>query len=123
VYDFETNTHRLLTRAPKTRDGVPRWSPDGQWVAFHRPTKVGRGWNLWLIHPDGTGETQLTETNREDSHPEWSQDSKTIAFQSYRSNRSFDVYLVDVATKGLTRVTATDSVEEQQPIWIPQVKR
>jgi Tol biopolymer transport system component len=123
VYNFDTNTHRLLTRVQDAKDGYPRWSPDGQWVAFHRPTKVGRGWNLWLIRPNGTEETQLTVTDREDSHPEWSPDSKRIAFQSYRSRQTFDIYIVDVATKSLTRVTETDDTEEQQPIWIPQAKR
>jgi len=123
VYNFETDTHRLLTKAPDARDGYPRWSPDGQWVAFHRPGEGRREWDLWLIRPDGTGETQLTETNRENSHPAWSQDSKQIVFQSNRSKQTFDVFIVDVATKSLTRVTATDRLDEQQPIWIPQPKR
>jgi Tol biopolymer transport system component len=123
VYNFDSNTHRLLTRAPDARDGYPRWSPDGQWISFHRPGKKLQGWNLWLIRPDGSGASELTVTDREDSHPAWSPDSSRIAFQSYRSNKSFDVYLVDVATKELTRVTATDKVEEHQPIWMPPAGR
>lgn len=123
VYNFETDEHRLLTKAVNANDGYPRWSPNGEWIAFHRQGKGGAGWHIWMVHPDGTGETELTTTKYEDSHPAWSPDSKQIAFQSYRSDTTFDVYMVGVAAKNLTRITTTDEMEEQQPIWIPELRR
>jgi hypothetical protein len=47
-------------------EGSPAWSPDGRWIAFHRsgverdPGEHPAQQDLWLVHPDGTGETRLT---------------------------------------------------------------
>lgn len=47
-------------------DGSPAWSPDGRWIAFDRaaverdPGEHPAQQDLWLVHPDGTGETRLT---------------------------------------------------------------
>jgi Tol biopolymer transport system component len=71
-----------------------------------------------MIDPDGSGETHLTTGALEDSHPSWSPDSEQIIFQSCRSDRSFDIYTIDIATKSLTRITSTDKMDEHQPIWI-----
>jgi Tol biopolymer transport system component len=108
-----------LTRAPKAYDAYPRWSPNGEWIAFHRKGKSRGQWNIWIVHPDGTGETQLTDGRRESSNPSWSPDSRRIVFQVYRPDPdTYDVALVDVATRQVTPVTQTDQVTEEYPVWI-----
>ncbi len=119
IYDLKTDKHRLLTRAPKAYDAYPRWAPNGEWIAFHRKGKSRGQWNIWIVHPDGTGETQLTDGRRESSHPSWSPDSRRIVFQVYRPDPdTYDVAVVDVASRQVTPVTQTDQVTEEYPVWI-----
>ena len=47
-------------------EGSPAWSPDGRWIAFDRagverdPGEHPAQQDVWLVHPDGTGEIRLT---------------------------------------------------------------
>jgi Tol biopolymer transport system component len=47
-------------------EGSPAWSPDGRWIAFDRagverdPGEHPAQQDVWLVHPDGTGEMRLT---------------------------------------------------------------
>ncbi|MCD6021077.1 MAG: tolB [Actinomycetia bacterium] len=47
-------------------EGSPAWAPDGRWIAFDRagverdPGEHPAQQDVWLVHPDGTGERRLT---------------------------------------------------------------
>jgi dipeptidyl aminopeptidase/acylaminoacyl peptidase len=91
---------RRLTVAG-TRDGDPRWSPDGRWLAF----TSGRGDappQLFVLPADGPGESrQLTALKQGVESPVWSPDSTRIAF-SARAHDPGDE--VDDASKRPPRV-------------------
>ena len=55
-----------------------KWSPNGTWIAFDRPAS-GSDHDLFLIHPDGSGEVNLT-TNFEPGIccARWSPDSSAL---------------------------------------------
>jgi Tol biopolymer transport system component len=55
--------HRITAWTFET--GGPAWSPDGEWVAFH---KEG---GLFLVHPDGSGLERVPGTQARDSSPAW----------------------------------------------------
>jgi Tol biopolymer transport system component len=65
---------RQLTEGPGI-DRVPRWSPDGQWIAtFSDRTKELQ---VWVIRPDGSDSRQVT--NISSSVAAWSPDSRRMA--------------------------------------------
>ncbi len=62
------------------RDGSPRWSPDGRWLAF-TSARGGAPAQLFVLPADGPGESRrLTELQEGVVTPEWSADSTRIAF-------------------------------------------
>lgn len=71
----------------KSRGSEPKWSPDGQWIAYLGSD--GNQSGLWIVHPDGSGATFLA--TREGSNSPlpgqggtitWAPDSKQIAYVS-----------------------------------------
>jgi tricorn protease len=80
TYDFSTGKEAQLT-AGSGRDEVPRYSPDGKWIAFERNSK-----ELRMIDPV-TKREKLLATGTFDSPPfvemrdfVWSPDSRFVAF-------------------------------------------
>jgi Tol biopolymer transport system component len=58
-------------------DSQPRFSPDGQWIAFISDREGSE--NLWIIHPDGTGVKQVSKAGNDDFiSPAWTPDGKYI---------------------------------------------
>lgn len=60
---------RQLTRNG-AEDSWPRWSPNGRWIAFH--SNVDGDFDIYVIRPDGTELTLVTEYTGLDQFPEWS---------------------------------------------------
>ncbi|MEX2425467.1 MAG: DPP IV N-terminal domain-containing protein [Thermomicrobiaceae bacterium] len=55
----------------------PRWSPDGDWIAFVR--RLEGQTDIWVVPADGGEPVQLTEKGNVTA-PEWSPDGEFIAF-------------------------------------------
>src|SRR5437667_956389 len=76
-----TGESRQLTAGP--RDSQPRWSPDGNYLAFVRvPEKEGRPDQpqLFILSMAGGEAFQFTSLPRGAGGPQWSPDGKMIAF-------------------------------------------
>ncbi len=119
----------LLGSAPVRIPGIPQhatdlaWSPDGTWIAFSyydNPSKQIK--DVYIIHPDGTGLTRLTDTpNADEDGPAWSPDSRQIAFSGRDRTDTVglrDIYRMNTDGSGVTRVT-TDPASEFDPAWSP----
>jgi Tol biopolymer transport system component len=48
----------------------PAWSPDGEWIAFAAWRK-GAGYDLYVVHPDGSGLQRVTRTKVDEFSPSW----------------------------------------------------
>ncbi|MGH9794964.1 MAG: protein kinase domain-containing protein [Candidatus Acidiferrales bacterium] len=86
---------RRLTDAP---GAVPRWSPDGRWIAFSPDRIYGGG--IFLIRPDGSGLRRLTDTG---SWPVWWPDGNRIAYLTVGPDGSQQIRVVP-ATGGRTSI-------------------
>ncbi len=65
-----------------------------------------RGTDVWLVRPDGTGETRLTATSDKKSYPRLSPDGKTVVFTSLPA--SGDTQGAVVKKVNLTGMTGPD---------------
>lgn len=60
---------KQLTAGSATESG-PRWSPDGQHIAFAR--SVAGRLQVFIVGEDGSGEQQLTDDDHDNYDPAWS---------------------------------------------------
>ncbi|MFN2458676.1 MAG: prolyl oligopeptidase family serine peptidase [Chitinophagaceae bacterium] len=66
-----------LTKGDKNNDN-PKWSPDGQWIAF-TSNRDGKN-NLYLLPVNGGESEKLTDVKTSINNFEWSHDGKMIAY-------------------------------------------
>ena len=97
TYDFGTGKETQLTTGGG-RDDVPRYSPDGKWIAFERNSK-----ELRVIDPVSKDE-KLLATGLFDTPPfedardfAWSPDSRFVAFLSAGTKAFQNVHVVPIA--------------------------
>lgn len=78
-----------LTNSPEESSRVPKWSPDGQWIAFL--SKRDEHTQIQVIRVAGGEPFQVTHTKGDISSFEWSPDGKQIAFlQSEDKKKEMD---------------------------------
>jgi len=73
---------RQLTTDPAPKDQLPDWSPDGSKIAY-QSYATGNG-DIYVMNPDGTGQTRLTTDPAKELGGAWSPDGTKIAFLSFR---------------------------------------
>ncbi len=84
-------------------DGYPRWSPDGNWIAFSS-NREGN-FDVFLVPARGGEARQLTFHSSDDYVCDWSPDGSQILFQSARESRYTDLYTISVTDGRLRRIT------------------
>jgi Tol biopolymer transport system component len=63
--------------------GTPRWSPDGQAIAFDARTRSG--YVVYAVNLQGGAQRALTDDDSYNACPSWSSDGKWVYFASRRS--------------------------------------
>jgi TolB protein len=94
----------------------PAWSPDGQWLAYVSFESKLSGVYVQLVR---TGERRLVSARAGvNGAPAWSPDGRKLALTLGGSNGNPDIYVLDLATQGLTRIT-DDPAIDTEPEWAP----
>ena len=111
IVRVDGTAYRKLTDDPIV-DRHPRWSPDGQRIAFGS-RRTGK-WEVWSIHRDGSGLERLTTSHGPDErglYPVWSPDGAFLAYQRGRGLGSVIMSVEDNTSGGLLPVLP--SLEEE----------
>ncbi|MEW5853931.1 MAG: hypothetical protein AB2A00_34470 [Myxococcota bacterium] len=110
IQDVGKEAATRLTTTPGY-DGSGFFSPDGKRVVFRSFRAGDQTSDLYLINADGTGEQRLTDLKGVSWSPFFHPDGKRVIFSSnLRPNtqtpgQNFDLYLLDLETRALERVT------------------
>ena len=115
VMDSDGGDVRQLT-SNGAEDSWPRWSPNGQWVAFH--SNVDGNFEIYVIRPDGTDLIRVTDYAGLDQYPEWSPNGKQLAIR-----RDTDLYLIDPDGSNPMQLTAGTTGFNQMASWSPDGKQ
>ena len=67
------------TDARRKSSGNPRWSPDGEWLAF-TSNRIEDKNQIFVINPAGGEAVQLTKSETAISNFAWSEDGRSIAY-------------------------------------------
>jgi RNA polymerase sigma factor (sigma-70 family) len=109
---------------PKT-DEVDDWSPDGKWfvTVSDRHPPHGRGYQLYVMHPDGTGERRLTRDGL-NCYPRFSPDSRKIVYLHQTAKAGNSVWTVDIDGKNAREILKEENlVSPDFACWSPDGKR
>jgi Tol biopolymer transport system component len=81
----------------------PAISPDGKLLAWQTNAN-GKDDEIYLANVDGTGARNITNSPKDDGHPWFSRDGKTIVFESERTG-IWEIWKIDLATLKQTQLT------------------
>ena len=113
LYDASGTLVRKLTDQPNF-DYQPRWSPDGQRLAYVSVRENRQV--IFTMRADGSELTQLTASGVQNSEPAWSPDGRRIAFRSERSGTP-DIFVMNA--DGSDQRALTSGIRAVYPAWSP----
>ncbi len=100
-----------VTKTPGTRERFPRLSPDGKRVAYF--SDASGDYDLYVQPVDGAPERIPTGLKTALYHLEWSPDGTKLLF----GDKSFALYVMDVATRQLTKIDESHELKNDQFTW------
>ncbi len=112
---------RRITTGPQAAMG-PRWSPQGDLIAFTRDAGGDENADIFLVSPDGGEPRQFTATpGAANNEPTWSPDGSQLAYSSNRGGH-FGIWVQ--ALDGTEARRLTDAVPPDRDLqWSPDGTR
>ena len=115
-----------------TWDNFAVWSPKGDRIAFVR--RMGHDFQIFTIHPDGSGEKQLTHIRGNHAHLAWLPDGEHLLFttslKGFKDEAPYtgspqpygEIFMMRADGSDLRQLT-DDQWEEGGPAWLPEAKK
>jgi hypothetical protein len=97
-------------------ESSPSWAPTGNRLVFM--STAGGSADLWTVNLDGGAPVLLAGGTGAYVNPAWSPNGAHVAFSSTRDGSPAQIYLVEVATGTITRLT-TRGGTDGEPTWTP----
>jgi len=124
VVDFTTRKVATLDVPGTSEETVPRWAPDGAWIAYGRAQLADgtstAGTQLWIMRPDGTDAHPLvTDAAANLGAYAWRPDGGAIAYVQLRVEEMIDPHpalWVVTLPDGETQQVASEAI---LPGWLP----
>jgi Tol biopolymer transport system component len=126
-----------LTARSEAADFRASWRADGQKIAFmsdrETPTNPtvpdigGPDFEIFVMDPDGSNQTQITFNALDDEAPVWSPNGKRIVFQRdfdpVRGQVDFDILTMRANGTHERNLTNSPGVQDFDPDWSPDGRR
>jgi dipeptidyl aminopeptidase/acylaminoacyl peptidase len=111
IIDAVTGSARQITSGDDWNDTDPQWSPDGTRIAFvsdrsGKEYDESRNRDVWTIPADGGALTEVSTAPGRNTSPEWSPDSRTIAYLNSEDEDAAPTVLLAPAAGGSFRRAA-----------------
>lgn len=119
VMDLDSTLTKIQTNG--LTEGAPKWfyrSGIGMQILFEGNSGTRR--DIYLVNPDGTGLTNLTNggfTATQFMSPAWSPTGEKITFAA-KEYGNFDIFVMNLNTRAVQRMTLS-STDDDTPIWAP----
>jgi Tol biopolymer transport system component len=127
VMDADGGNANTITDVPNEGIGgfSPDWSPDGTTIAFE--VFDGHSWDIYTVHPEGTGLRPLADTPGDEIQPVWSPDGSLIAYMASPQGSggigdntgTYDVYTARPDGTERTRITTDAGGAGGSLAWQP----
>jgi dipeptidyl aminopeptidase/acylaminoacyl peptidase len=89
---------KVKLSSPPLFAALPRWSPDGKYIAFHNYS-AGKPGRIYLVSADaGSARQLLPEDSEPKQDPDWSPDGDKIIFGSVPADRDSALRVLDLKT-------------------------
>lgn len=120
-----SDEHELLTSSGF--DYHASWSADGRWIVYTSERNGLGQADIYRVHPDGSGLERLTDSPALDDQGVLSPDGRQVAFVSTRETHRANVWILDLATRKFTNLTARPGMQGDstkpdaflRPAWSP----
>ena len=115
---FKSSRSRA-TRTPKAQEQEVKpanhTTPQRGRIAF--ASDRDGDFEIYVMNPDGSGQTRITNEPTDDISPVWSADGERLAFVSYRDGNA-EIYVMTSSGGNVTRLT-NNPADDLDPAWSP----
>lgn len=106
---------RLQLTSPEMRVSLPRWSPDGKWIAF-AGSRAGGVWKIYRVPAEGGSSEVLVDSYDGANDPNWSPDGKRLVFGKMLPLKDDEsVYVLDLQTREVSKLPGSEGM--YSPRW------